>query len=95
MIPFCQTDLISGWQECEFRHSPFQDKGFSANDETIVCLEYYCFMFWIVVVYMNNRLYSLSKLGVKIPFPMFSRISGIDQKRTPSSSEVSGVTGPS
>lgn len=47
------------------------------------------------VVYMNNRLYSPSKLGVKTPFPMLSRISAGDQKRPPSSSEGSGVIGPS
>ena len=47
------------------------------------------------VVYMNNRLYSPSKLGVKIPFPIFSRISEGGQKRPPSSSEGSGMIGPS
>lgn len=59
------------------------------------CFEITGLLLRFFVVYMNNRLYSPSKLGVKTPFPMLSRISAGDQKRPPSSSEGSGVTGPS
>lgn len=45
--------------------------------------------------YLKNRMYSLSKLGVNTPLPMFSKISSCDQKRPSDNSSTSGLITPS